>query len=238
MATLKNTTINSTGYIALPSGTTAQRPASPVTGMMRFNTTFSRNEFYNGTTWVVQGYNFPYLYYNENARADLYTANWSNTTTYSMYQFGGLGYATAHGWNGTATTYTLSLTNLPPHQTIRYRVYFHMVNSLDGETNYLDVSNGAGVATRIMTFTKVFSSNGPSVSYLAPGAATSWSGPQTYSYAPWSPGTTQYNGYSIIDSGYYAHNLTTFTADNRLGADQDATDEAEYLTNVEVWLGV
>ena len=237
MATLKNTTINTTGYITLPAGTTAQRPASPVAGMMRFNTTFSRNEFYNGTTWIVQGYNFPYLYYNENARADLYTANWSNTTTYSMYQFGGLGYATAHGWNGVATTYTLSLTNLPPHHTIRYRVYFHMVNSLDGETNYVDVSNGAGVATRIMTFTKTYNTV-PSVSYLAPGAATSWSGPQVYSYAPWEPGIAQSNGYSIIDSGYYAHNLTTFTADNRLGADQAAADEAEYLTNVEVWLGV
>lgn len=237
MATLKNTTINSTGYIALPSGTTAQRPASPVAGMMRFNTTFSRNEFYNGTTWVVQGYNFPYRYYNENARADLYTANWSNTTTYSMYQFGGLGYATAHGWNGVATTYTLSLTNLPPHQTIRYRVYFHMVNSLDGETNYLDVSNASGVATRIMTFTKVYNTN-PSVSYLAPGASTSFSGNQSYSYAPWEPTIPQINGYSIIDTGYYPHNLTTFTADNRLGADQVAADEAEYLTNVEVWLGV
>lgn len=237
MATLKNTTINSTGYIALPAGTTAQRPASPVTGMMRFNTTFSRNEFYNGTTWVVQGYNFPYQYYNENARADLYTANWSNTTTYSMYQFGGLGYATAHGWNGAATTYTLTLNNLPPHQTIRYRVYFHMVNSLDNETNYIDVSNASGVATRIMTFTKQYNAN-PSVSYLAPGASTSFSGNQPYSYAPWEPGIAQINGYSIIDTGYYAHNLTTFTADNRLGADQPAADEAEYLTNVEVWLGV
>jgi hypothetical protein len=237
MATLKNTTINSTGYITLPSGTTAQRPATPATGMMRFNTTFASNEFYNGTTWVVQGYNFPYLYYNENARADLYTANWSNTTTFAMYQFGGLGYAIAHGWNGVATSYNLTLTNLPPHQTLRYKVFFHMVDSLDNETNYINVSNASGVATRMVTFTKSMGTNGPVYSYTAPGVSTAWSGPQTYSYNPFG-GNPEYNGYATIDTGYYSHALTTFTAENFLGADQAATDEAEYLTNVEVWLGV
>ena len=39
MATLKNTIIDDTGYIQLPVGTTAQRPVSPVAGMVRFNTT-------------------------------------------------------------------------------------------------------------------------------------------------------------------------------------------------------
>jgi len=40
-----------TGGMYLPSGTTAQRPASPVAGMMRFNTTTNLVETYNGTTW-------------------------------------------------------------------------------------------------------------------------------------------------------------------------------------------
>lgn len=53
MATLKNTTINDTGYFQLPSGTTAQRPASPVTGMMRWNTTTTAAEMYNGTSWIT-----------------------------------------------------------------------------------------------------------------------------------------------------------------------------------------
>lgn len=34
-----------------PVGTTAQRPATPVTGMLRFNTTVGKFEQYNGTTW-------------------------------------------------------------------------------------------------------------------------------------------------------------------------------------------
>jgi len=42
---------SSTGGLYLPSGTTAQRPASPATGQMRFNTTTSLVEVYNGTSW-------------------------------------------------------------------------------------------------------------------------------------------------------------------------------------------
>ena len=41
----------STGYFDAPSGTTAQRPGSPATGMIRFNTTLTAFEYYNGTHW-------------------------------------------------------------------------------------------------------------------------------------------------------------------------------------------
>ena len=51
MATLKNTLIDDTGYLQLPSGTTAQRPSSPSAGYMRWNTTESYVEVYNGTDW-------------------------------------------------------------------------------------------------------------------------------------------------------------------------------------------
>lgn len=52
MATLKNTTINDTGYITVPSGTIAQRPAAPTAGMYRYNTDLSCAEYYNGTYWI------------------------------------------------------------------------------------------------------------------------------------------------------------------------------------------
>jgi len=52
MATLKNTTINDTGFLQLPTGTTAQRPVSPLSGMVRFNTTTTAAEMYDGTTWL------------------------------------------------------------------------------------------------------------------------------------------------------------------------------------------
>ena len=55
MATLKNTTVNDTGFLTLPSGTTAQRPGSPVAGMVRFNTTLGYAEVYTGAQWVKFG---------------------------------------------------------------------------------------------------------------------------------------------------------------------------------------
>jgi len=40
-----------TGAYTISTGTTAQRPATPATGMMRFNTTTSKLEYYNGSAW-------------------------------------------------------------------------------------------------------------------------------------------------------------------------------------------
>jgi len=52
-ATLSGTiTLSSTGAIVLPTGTIAQRPNPPVTGMFRFNIELGIFEGYNGTEWV------------------------------------------------------------------------------------------------------------------------------------------------------------------------------------------
>lgn len=51
MASLKNTTVAATDSAQLPVGTTAQRPASPVNGDLRFNSTFKVVEYYNGSAW-------------------------------------------------------------------------------------------------------------------------------------------------------------------------------------------
>ena len=57
---------SSTGYFALPAGTTAQRPGSPTEGMIRYNTTESEYEVYTGTNWysldkTAYPYNIEYL---------------------------------------------------------------------------------------------------------------------------------------------------------------------------------
>jgi hypothetical protein len=54
MANLINLTINDTGFLGLPSGTTDQRPGSPATGYVRFNTTLGIIEYYNGSYWIDQ----------------------------------------------------------------------------------------------------------------------------------------------------------------------------------------
>ena len=43
---------SSTAHIVLPKGTTAERPSSPSTGALRYNTDTSTVEYWNGTSWV------------------------------------------------------------------------------------------------------------------------------------------------------------------------------------------
>ena len=49
------TTTPTTGAIALPTGTTGQQPGTALTGMLRFNTTKTSFEGYNGTSWTSVG---------------------------------------------------------------------------------------------------------------------------------------------------------------------------------------
>lgn len=46
---------SSTGYLDLPAGTTAQRPGSPSSGMVRFNTDLGQYEGHNGSAWSSIG---------------------------------------------------------------------------------------------------------------------------------------------------------------------------------------
>ncbi|MEL0099793.1 MAG: hypothetical protein VW907_09580, partial [Opitutae bacterium] len=48
-------TNSATDFIDVPAGTTAQRPGSPGTGNIRFNTTETEFEGYNGTAWAPIG---------------------------------------------------------------------------------------------------------------------------------------------------------------------------------------
>ena len=43
---------NVTGALAMPTGTTAQRPSSPIAGQMRYNTTTQQIEVYDGSSWI------------------------------------------------------------------------------------------------------------------------------------------------------------------------------------------
>jgi hypothetical protein len=236
MATLKNTTINDTGFIKIATGTTEQRPATTA-GSIRFNSTTSQIESANGSAWSNTSLtvNEPTLHYYEGRDANLFLGNWNNTTNFSMLDFGQLGCVNAHGWNTGPATYTLSLSNLPTHTQIRYCVLWHCVDSFDGETNNLYCMNSAGSETEIYRFTKVYNTT-PTTVYLAPGASVAWSGHRTYSYAPWGGGGYANDGYITIDSGFYDHALTTFTARHYMGIDQAQVDEAAYLTHVQVWI--
>jgi hypothetical protein len=47
--------VDTTGAITIPDGTTAQRPGTPATGDIRFNTSLIQFEGYNGTAWGTIG---------------------------------------------------------------------------------------------------------------------------------------------------------------------------------------
>jgi len=55
MANLKKTTIDDTGFLQIPRGTTAERPSTPAVGMMRWNTDEGFVEVYNGEGWTSIG---------------------------------------------------------------------------------------------------------------------------------------------------------------------------------------
>jgi hypothetical protein len=178
----------------------------------------------------------PYRYY-EGTDATNFVDNWNNPTIFTMEQFGGLGPATAHGYSTGPVTFTLTLPNLETHSRIRYRVKWHLVDSLDGasagEISRMFIGNGS-TETEVLTFTKRF--NGlPSVSFTAEQLTTSWSGVQPYSYSPWGDsGNATLDGYLDIDSGWIDHTSTTLTVKHFMGANQAQSDEAMYLTHVEV----
>lgn len=50
-------TLNGTGAFKIPVGTTTERPGSPVTGDIRYNTTDEKAEVWNGTVWKGLGSN-------------------------------------------------------------------------------------------------------------------------------------------------------------------------------------
>lgn len=47
--------LTSTGFVLIPSGTTAQRPASPTNGEIRYNTTLNQFEGYANSVWGSLG---------------------------------------------------------------------------------------------------------------------------------------------------------------------------------------
>jgi hypothetical protein len=89
-----NGEFNGTGALKLPVGTTGQQP-TPATGMLRFNSSLTKFEGYNGTAWGSIG-------------------NPAGSNTQIQYNDSGVFGASANlTFNGTAlTTTTLSSTNL------------------------------------------------------------------------------------------------------------------------------
>jgi hypothetical protein len=62
LATLKNVTIDDTGFLKLPTGNTAERPAESATNIasMRVNSDNGKLEYWNGVAWELSSQFFPF----------------------------------------------------------------------------------------------------------------------------------------------------------------------------------
>lgn len=167
--------------------------------------------------------------YDEGLDAASYVANWSNTTTQSMTNFGFLGSGTGHGYVPT-TNFILTLKNLPAHNQIRYQVYWHFVDTPDQETNTLDIDG-----VRYLSFTKATASASitTTVNNLLKASFTSTGTDTGYSYAPEATAGSAH-GYVEIDTGWIDHTQENLTVDHYFGLNEAITNEACYLTHVRV----
>ena len=95
-----DTATTSTGYFAISAGTTAQRPASPTVGMIRYNTTESKYEIYTGSEWQ-----------------SITTAAYTYSSTYLVIAGGGGGAGAAWSGGGGAGGYLTSTLALSPGTT-------------------------------------------------------------------------------------------------------------------------
>jgi len=80
---VKVATLGGTGALPLPVGTTAQQPASPTQGSLRFNTTTSQFEGYTGTAWAsvnAAGSNTQIQFNNSGLFGASSNLTWSGTT--------------------------------------------------------------------------------------------------------------------------------------------------------------
>lgn len=154
---------------------------------------------------------------------------WTPSTVFSM-TYAGFGSGTAHG-HSPSTTFIFNSGPLGPHTQIRVSFNWHMVDSLDNETNYFDVEG-----VRQLTFTKVYYS-APNASFerLTSNLGTlSWVGGQFYSYRPWGGGSYGNDGYYIINTGWINHIRNGLNVSIFIGADQASNDEAMYISHFKV----
>ena len=149
-AGLETASAAGTGAVALPAGTTAERPASPVTGQFRYNTTTNAPEYWNGSAW--SGFGLSPL----TATGGTITTYVSGSTTYKVHTF------TSSG------TFTVSATGAAP--TVSYLVV------AGGASGGFTSGGGAG---GMLTGTATVTATAYTITVGAGGAANVTSQPST-----------------------------------------------------------
>lgn len=98
---------SSTGSAVIPSGTTAERPASPQPGYVRFNTDIDKYEGWDGTTWGPLGADTAITVNEVAATSDgqtVFTIGYTVGTSYFYFNGVLLNNADITATNGTSVT--------------------------------------------------------------------------------------------------------------------------------------
>jgi hypothetical protein len=103
--------IGTTNSILMPVGNTAQRPGTPVTGMMRFNTTLDVLEFYDSNSWTPASSEFTVITadeFNGDGSTLAFTLSSDSTTAGTVVSINGVVQipTTAYSVSGTTLTFT------------------------------------------------------------------------------------------------------------------------------------
>ena len=184
---------------------------------------------YRGTQYKKQDRTGDSDYYEG---ADATSISWSNGQLFTMESVTALGRVVMHGCTPN-TDYTFTKNNLPAHDQIRYQVYWHFVDSVDGVYDYPSYIDIEG--ERWATFTKQYYRNYVDFSYSK--FNTKYYTPARYSYQPLDPYNFNYsanNGYIVFDTDWYSHTSSSYTINHHIGTNQVVTDEAMYLSHVRV----
>ena len=143
-------TVNGTDAVKVPAGTTGQRPTA-AQGQIRFNTTTSGFEGYNGTAWSSLGAQFSYTRTN-------FTATSSQTTFSVSYDVGYVDIfmngvklivgTDVTATNGTSIVLASGAASGDLIEVIAYET-FAVANALIGANNLSDVSSASTALTNL-----------------------------------------------------------------------------------------
>jgi len=145
-------TISSTDALTLPVGTTAQRPTA-AQGMIRYNTTDSQFEGYNGSSWDAIGGGAEYVYTRTSATATASQTTFSATYTvgYVDVYLNGVKLVVGTDFtatNGTSVVLTTGATAGDNVEILAYET-FAVANALTAANNLSDVSSASTARTNL-----------------------------------------------------------------------------------------
>ena len=143
-------TVNSTDALKVPVGTTAQRP-SAAQGQIRYNTTTSGFEGYDGSSWSSLGAQFAYTRTSATATASQTTFSATYTAGYVDVYLNGVKLISGTDFTATNGTSVVLTTGAAVGDLVEILAYetFQVANALTAGNNLSDLSSASTALTNL-----------------------------------------------------------------------------------------